>query len=125
MGPSGEGPQGRLTTHILDTANGCPGRGIAISLYRIEEGVRHHLCDALSNEDGRVDSPLLQGAAMVPGRYELTFAIGDYFAARGAKLADPPFLDVVVIAFAIADAHAHYHVPLLASPWGYTTYRGS
>src|SRR5690606_34796106 len=110
---------------ILDTANGCPGAGIAIRLYRIDSGQRVHLLDARSNADGRCDAPLLEGDALRAGIYELDFAAGDYFAARGAELPEPRFLDVVTLRFGIADAAAHYHVPLLVSPWSYSTYRGS
>lgn len=116
---------GRLTTHILDTARGLPGAGVAIVLYRIENGARRELCRRQSNADGRCDAPLLEGAALLPGVYELDFAIGDYFAAAGIALPEPRFLDVVTLRVGIADAGAHYHVPLLASPWSYSTYRGS
>lgn len=116
---------GRLTTHILDTAHGRPGAGIAISLFRIEGGQRVALGRCTSNHDGRCDAPLLEGEAMIAGIYELDFALGEYFAAAGAALPQPPFLDVVTLRFGIADAGAHYHVPLLASPWAYSTYRGS
>ena len=114
---------GRLTTHVLDTAHGCPGAGIAIRLYAEDGG--KPLAEARTNADGRCDTPLLEGAAMKAGRYTLEFDAGDYFRARGTKLADPAFLDVIKIAFGIADAGAHYHVPLLLSPFGYSTYRGS
>ncbi len=116
---------GKLTTHILDTAHGRPGAGIAISLYRIDNGQRRALGQFISNADGRCDSPLLQGDALTVGIYELDFAVADYFRAAGAKLAQPPFLDVVTLRFGVADADAHYHVPLLVSPWSYSTYRGS
>jgi 5-hydroxyisourate hydrolase len=114
---------GRLTTHVLDTANGCPGAGIAVRLYA-EDNARP-LAEVRTNVDGRCDAPLLEGAAMKPGRYALEFEAGTYFRSRGAKLPDPAFLDVVRITFGIADASAHYHVPLLISPFGYSTYRGS
>ena len=116
---------GKLTTHVLDTAHGRPGAGIAVELYRIANGTRQSLDRRVTNADGRCDAPLLEGAAFAPGTYELDFRIGDYFAALGAKLAEPRFLDVVTLRFGIADANAHYHVPLLASPWSYSTYRGS
>ena len=116
---------GKLTTHVLDTAHGRPGAGIAVELYRIANGARQALDRRVTNADGRCDAPLLEGAAFAPGTYELDFRIGDYFAALGAKLAEPRFLDVVTLRFGIADANAHYHVPLLASPWSYSTYRGS
>ncbi|HEY0302425.1 MAG TPA: hydroxyisourate hydrolase [Rhizomicrobium sp.] len=112
---------GRLTTHVLDTANGCPGAGLAVRLYA-EDCL---LAETRTNADGRCDAPLLEGAAMKPGRYVLEFEAGAYFRARGMALPEPAFLDVVKIAFGIADAQAHYHVPLLLSPFGYSTYRGS
>lgn len=115
---------GRLTTHVLDTALGRPGQGIRIELFSLAEG-RLGLVDTKTNEDGRCDAPLLDGDAFRPGRYELVIHAGDYFRARGQDLADPPFLDDVVIRFGIAEADAHYHVPLLLSPYGYSTYRGS
>jgi 5-hydroxyisourate hydrolase len=116
---------GRLTTHVLDTANGCPAAGMAVALYRLDGGTptlleTHHL-----DADGRADGPLLAGATLLPGRYRLVFAVADYFRARGVKLPEPPFLDEVPIDFGIADPSAHYHVPLLASPWSFSTYRGS
>ncbi len=116
---------GKLTTHILDTANGRPGAGIGISLHRRDGDQRIALGQFRSNADGRCDAPLLDGAALRAGEYELAFAVGDYFAATGVVLAEPRFLDVVVLRFGIADPAAHYHVPLLVSPWSYSTYRGS
>jgi 5-hydroxyisourate hydrolase len=116
---------GRLTTHVLDTAHGVPGRGIAIALYRVERGARVALGAHTTNADGRCDAPLLEGAAFAPGTYELDFAIGDYFQRLGTPLAQRRFLDVVTLRFGVSDADAHYHVPLLASPWAYSTYRGS
>lgn len=113
----------RLTTHVLDTANGCPAAGMRIELERLDDGGRVSLA-LVTNTDGRVDSPLLEGTGYAPGRYELRFAVADYFRARGAELAEPPFLDEVVIRFGLA-SDEHYHVPLLASPWSYSTYRGS
>ena len=116
---------GRLTTHVLDTANGRPGAGVRITLYR-NLGERYALIkDAVTNADGRCDAPLLEGAAFAPGRYRLVFAAGDYFATTGMALPDPPFVDEVVLDFGVADGNAHYHVPLLVSPWSYSTYRGS
>ena len=114
---------GRLTTHVLDTANGCPGAGILVRLYA-ENSVRP-VAEARTNADGRCDKPLLEGETMRPGHYTLEFDAGDYFREKGAKLSEPPFLDVIEIAFNIADAGQHYHVPLLVSPWSYSTYRGS
>ena len=116
---------GYLTTHVLDTANGCPGEGISLSLYKIEAGSAQLIVEAVTNYDGRVDSPILAGADFVKGTYELRFSAGDYFRARGTELAEPAFLDEVVIRFGLADEAAHYHVPLLISPYSYSTYRGS
>ncbi len=116
---------GKLSTHILDTAHGKPGSGIKIELYVLEAGVRRLLWQELSNQDGRTNLPLLEGAALVPGCYELVFAVGDYFAAMGVELAQPRFIDHVSLAFGIADSSQNYHVPLLVSPWSYSTYRGS
>ena len=116
---------GRLTTHVLDTARGVPGVGIPVALYRIAADGRHCLSRTVTNANGRTDAPLLDGEAFAIGRYELVFETAAYFRAHGVALADPPFLDDVVLRFAIADANAHYHVPLLTSPWSYTTYRGS
>lgn len=116
---------GKLTTHILDTAHGRPGAGIAISLFRIEGGQRIALGRFTSNHDGRCDTPLLEGDALIAGVYELDFAVGDYFDTAGAALPQPPFLDVVTLRFGIAEPGAHWHVPLLVSPFGYSTYRGS
>ncbi len=114
---------GRLTTHVLDTMRGKPGAGIRIELNAIDAGGGpRRIADVVTNADGRTDAPLLAGDAMKAGRYELLFHIGAYFRGAGG---DPPFLDVVPVRFAIADPAAHYHVPLLASPWSYTTYRGS
>ena len=115
---------GRLTTHVLDTAHGVPASGVAIKLYAAGQPGQA-LAEAVTNADGRCDRPLLEGAALTPGIYVLDFAIADYFRARGLALSDPPFLDHVAIPFGIADANAHVHVPLLVSPFGYTTYRGS
>ena len=109
---------GRLTTHVLDTARGKPGAGIPVELYRLENGTDTLIAKATTNRDGRTDAPLLEGASLRSGTYQLVFRIGAYFAGEG-------FLDVVPIRFTVADAAAHYHVPLLWSSWGYTTYRGS
>ena len=113
---------GRLTTHVLDTMRGKPGAGIRIELYALEGVTARRVADTVTNADGRTDAPLLSGEAFKAGRYELLFHIGAYF--RGSGL-ESPFLDVVPVRFAIADGAQHYHVPLLASPWSYTTYRGS
>lgn len=117
---------GRLTTHVLDTALGRPGAGIAVALYRVNaSGAREKLGDFTTNADGRCDRPLLEGAAFTPGTYELVFAAGSYFDRAGLTLPDPKFLDEVTIRFGIAAPEQHYHVPLLLSPYAYSTYRGS
>jgi 5-hydroxyisourate hydrolase len=116
---------GRLTTHVLDTAQGKPAAGMSLRLYR-NVGERYVLVtDAVTNADGRCDAPLLEGDALSPGRYRLVFSAGDYFAAHGDPLPDPPFVDLVTIDFGVADAAARWHVPLLVSPWAWSTYRGS
>ena len=117
---------GRLTTHVLDTANGVPAAGVRIDLRAIgADGKSRHIATVHSNRDGRTDKPLLEGAAFAAGGYELEFHIGAYFTACGTPQTTPPFLDVVPVRFGIADVDAHYHVPLLVSPWNYSTYRGS
>ena len=116
---------GRLTTHVLDTTNGTPGAGVAIALYRVEHGGRELLGRHTTNADGRCDAPLLEGAALAVGVYELDFRVGDYFAMRGLSAAEPRFLDVVTVRFGVSDPDRHYHVPLLVSPYGYSSYRGS
>ncbi len=116
---------GRLTTHVLDTAHGTPGAGIEVRLYRAGPRGYEIVKSALTNADGRCDAPLLDGAAMVAGRYRLVFGAGAYFRRIGTRLPEPPFVDEVTLDFGIADTDAHYHVPLLVSPWSYSTYRGS
>lgn len=116
---------GKLTTHVLDMATGCPGSGIKVRLFRLDAGPRKLLTETVTNSDGRADAPLLEGSDFVAGSYELEFSAGDYFRAHGVTLPDPAFLDIVPIRFGIADEGAHYHVPLLISPYGYSTYRGS
>ena len=116
----------RLSTHVLDTAAGRPAAGVAVALFRIEPGGGRVLVAAAStNPDGRTDAPLLAGDAFAAGAYEIEFHVGDYFRARGTPLPDPPFLDIVPLRFGMADPDGHYHVPLLVSPWSYSTYRGS
>lgn len=115
---------GKLTTHILDTAQGRPAAGVRVEIWRIEGESRHHLKTTHTNLEGRTDRPLLVGEAFQVGTYELSFAIGAYFA-HHPDLPQPLFLDVVPIRFGIADPEGHYHVPLLVSPWSYSTYRGS
>lgn len=120
---------GRLTTHVLDTAQGKPAAGVFLTLYRIEAAgdteSHQELFSTTTNADGRIDGPLLDDARFGVGTYELLFFVDDYFARQPVPTGDPPFYDVVTIRFTIADAGAHYHVPLLVSPWSYTTYRGS
>ena len=113
---------GRITTHVLDTASGKPAVGVRVVLRR--DGETGVVAEATTNSDGRLDKPLLESSAFKTGRYELTFHVGDYFRRQGVTLADPAFLDVIPLRFAIAE-DAHYHVPLLVSPYGYSTYRGS
>lgn len=116
---------GRLSTHVLDTVNGGPAAGVALILERLlPEGGRERITQTQTNADGRTDQPLLDDTLEV-GVYELRFSIGAYFLERGVALAEPPFLDVVPIRFGISDPEGEYHVPLLASPWSYSTYRGS
>ena len=115
-----------LTTHVLDIASGRPAEGVRIELYELQpSGERKLIAATATNADGRTDKPLIGAAEARDGQFELVFHAGDYFRRLGAKLADPPFLDVVPIRFAVADPAAHYHVPLLVSPWSYSTYRGS
>ena len=114
---------GKLTTHVLDTAHGRPGTGIGVKLFSMENG-RHLVASAVTNPDGRTEQPLLEGETFRAGTYELEFSVGPYFRDAGSALAEPPFLDDVVIRVTLAD-EPHYHVPLLVSPWSYSTYRGS
>lgn len=116
---------GKLTTHVLDTMNGCPAAGMRVRLYALADGAATLLKELTLNHDGRADAPLLEGATMRPGVYRLLFDVAPYFRALGASLPEPPFLDTVPLDFGLADPGAHYHVPLLASPWAYSTYRGS
>ena len=115
---------GRLTTHVLDTMAGTPAAGLAIELWTVGEGARR-LRTVTTNADGRVDAPLLEGGALLAGRYELRFRAGAYLRARHGVDADPLFLDEIPVRFGIADPDRHYHVPLLLSAYGYSTYRGS
>lgn len=112
-----------ISTHVLDTMHGRPAAGMALRFYRAEDTAP--LKALTTNADGRTDGPLMDGAALEPGRYRIAFEVGAYFAALGAALPDPPFLDVVEIRFGVGAADQKYHVPLLVSPWSYSTYRGS
>ncbi|WP_101341402.1 hydroxyisourate hydrolase [Cereibacter azotoformans] len=116
---------GRLTTHVLDTATGRPAAGVRITLYRLSGAGRDRIGDATTNADGRTDGPLLEGASMAEGSYELVFAAGDYLRGTGQAGSGVLFLDEIPIRFGISDVSGHYHVPLLLAPYGYSTYRGS
>jgi 5-hydroxyisourate hydrolase len=116
---------GRLTTHVLDTARGCPAAHLVIELVQIDGLDRRHVKTVQTNSDGRVDSPVLCAGELTSGVYELVFHAGDYLRSVGEELPNPAFLDVIPIRFGIADTSAHYHVPLLISAYGYSTYRGS
>jgi len=115
----------KLSTHVLDSAHGCPAQGMKIELWQLEGDDRTLITTARANADGRTDQPLLSADEMRPGQYEIVFFVGDYFAARGTPLPKTRFLDKVPVRFGIADAATGYHVPLLCSPWAYSTYRGS
>jgi len=115
----------RLSTHVLDTARGAAAQGVAIDLYMLHGDERRLVTSATTNADGRTDTPLLSGDRLATGVYELAFHAGDYLRHAGVALSDPPFLDVVVVRIGIADPSGHYHVPLLLSPYGYSSYRGT
>jgi len=117
---------GHLSTHVLDTMHGCPAAGMTVTLQRVEGSHFETLKTLTLNQDGRSDGgPLLDASGMAVGRYRLLFDVGAYFRARGVALPEPAFIDCVPVDFGIADAQGHYHVPLLVSPWTYSTYRGS
>lgn len=117
---------GRLSTHVLDNHNGKPAADIEIVLTELSElGVARVVTRTITNSDGRTDAPLIGGRPVPIGRYELTFAVGKYFAGRGVPMADPPFLDEIPLRFAVSEPEGHLHVPLLVTPWSYATYRGS
>ena len=115
----------RLSTHVLDVSRGVAAAGVAIELHRVDTAGRQPITRATTNADGRTDAPLLTGDRLEPGVYELTFHAAEYYRRSGVTLTDPPFLDAVVVRFGIADPAASYHVPLLLSPYGYSTYRGT
>jgi 5-hydroxyisourate hydrolase len=115
----------KLSTHVLDTAHGCAAQGMKIELWRLEADDRMLVTTAKTNADGRTDQPLLSADEIKTGHYEIVFYAGDYFAARGTPLPKTRFFDRIPVRFGIADAGASYHVPLLCSPWSYSTYRGS
>ncbi len=116
---------GRLSTHVLDLVDGVPALGVEIELFRIAaEGGRTLISRHITNADGRTDTPLLSGESFVGGTYELVFHMGPYFMAQGTPLSEPPFLDQIPLRFSMGE-DGHYHVPLLCSPWAYSTYRGS
>lgn len=116
---------GKLSTHVLDTAHGRPGAGVKVELYAVDGGQRTLVKQDATNQDGRCNTPLLEGEQLRAGQYELVFAAGDYFAAQGVALPAPRFIDRVTIAFGVADPAQNYHVPLVVTPWSYSTYRGS
>lgn len=118
------GHMGKLTTHVLDTAHGTPAANLEIRLYSLRDGVKTHVKTVRTNSDGRVNEPLLEGADLKVGVYELEFFVGAYFTGKGVRGLEPKFLEVVPVRFGVMDG-AHYHVPLLVSPFGYSTYRGS
>ncbi len=124
MGGSAQADGGRLTTHVLDTATGKPAAGLRIALYRVSGNSHSKIKEVTTNADGRCDAPLLEGKDFLLGQYELVFFAGDYLRGTAAALPDPLFLDQIPIRFGMAE-HKHYHVPLLISPYGYSTYRGS
>ena len=116
---------GHLSTHILDTARGLPAAGVRVEVRMVLTGHSDTLASTITNAQGRTDAPLLSGTGLERGIYELTFHVGDYFRMAGVPLSDPPFLDRVVVRIGVADPDAGYHVPLLISPYGYSTYRGT
>ncbi len=114
----------KLTTHVLDVYSGKPGKGIKVEVYNLKNGKKEKLNSVILNNDGRADKPLIEGSAFQNGQYEIVFFVGDYFK-KITETSSIPFLDDVVIRFGISNSKEHYHVPLLVSPWSYSTYRGS
>lgn len=118
--------KGRLSTHVLDTHAGRPAEGVALELVELNElGGERVIARTVTNADGRTDMPLIHGRPLPSGRYRLTFDVAAYFAARDVAMSDPPFLDSIPVCFSLAEPEGHYHVPLLVTPWSYSTYRGS
>ncbi|QJD91558.1 hydroxyisourate hydrolase [Duganella dendranthematis] len=116
---------GKLSTHVLDITQGKPGAGVKVALYAVGPEGRELLKSDVTNADGRCSTPLLEGDALKQGKYELVFSAGAYFDVQGVTLPEPKFIDEVTLAFGVADASQNYHVPLVVSPWAYSTYRGS
>ncbi len=116
---------GKLTTHVLDTMNGCPAAGMPVRLFRLNGDLVVPLGQVVLNHDGRTDAPLLDDTTFAAGRYRLVFEVATYFRSRGVALPEPPFLDAVPVEFGLSGTEPHCHVPLLTSPWAYSTYRGS
>lgn len=116
---------GKLSTHVLDMVHGQPARHMRFDLARLSGTARAAVVSARTNDDGRTDTPLLVGDALVAATYELTFHVAEYFTATDTAQGDPPFLDIVTLRFTVGDPGANYHVPLLVTPWSYSTYRGS
>ncbi len=116
---------GKLSTHVLDTMHGCPAKGVQLALYSVNEEKRVLLKTVCTNNDGRCDAPLLDAQEIQRGTYELVFMAGDYFAKKGVNVPEPRFVDQVIIRFGIANPDENYHVPLVVTPWTYSTYRGS
>ncbi len=115
----------KLSTHVLDTAHGIPAAGMSVTLYRVQGDTLETIVQTVTNDDGRTDTPLLDADAIAPGEYQLEFGVADYFSAKGVDNSEEPFLGTVVIRFGIGSLERGYHVPLLVSPWSYSTYRGS
>jgi 5-hydroxyisourate hydrolase len=115
----------QISTHVLDTAHGRPAAALRVGLYILRDGERHVIHTAITNADGRPAAPLLTADRIEPGEYELAYNVADYFRGAGVALPSPPFLDQVVVRFGVSDPDGNYHVPLLVSPYGYSTYRGS
>lgn len=116
---------GRLTTHVLDLVRGTPAAGMRIELAAMQGMARRLIAQTITNRDGRCDAPLLEGEAFIAGEWQLEFHVADYFTRQGVALAKPPFLDVAVVRFGVSNPSEHHHVPLLVTPWSYSTYRGS